>query len=70
MLGTEGSEDPKATTLDILRLEDLEVGGEVHGECGKWSVFRYEKEFLIFFDSGTQIDMPDLKSVIKYLSLN
>jgi len=72
MLDTEGSEDPKATSLDILRIQDLEVGGSVHGECGKWSVFRYEKEFLILFSSGTQvqIELPDVKSVVDYLSLD
>lgn len=68
MTDAEDSEDPKATNLDLNRLKDLEVGGSVHGECGLWSVFRYEKEYLVFFKSGVTIDLPDLKSVISYLS--
>ena len=68
MMAAEDNYDQTPTPLDLIRLEDLDIGDGMNSECGKWSVFRYENEFLLFFEDGRQLDYPNITSIIRFLS--
>jgi len=66
MTEAEDSDDTKPTNLDLIRLEDMDVGGQCYGECGKWSVFRYKDEYLVLTEHAS-LDFKSLEGVISYL---
>lgn len=66
MTDSEDSNDTSPTNLDLIRLEDLEINGSVHGECKKWSVFRYKDEFLVLTEHAS-LDFKTLEGVLGYL---
>jgi hypothetical protein len=67
MMAAEDSNDYTPSTLDIIKLEDLEIGEGFFCESGVWSVFRYKDEYLLFTEKGKQMDFKDLASLIKFL---
>ena len=60
---------PKPSSLDIIKLNDLEDGGVVHSESGIWSVFRYRDSFTLLFNTPKyQFAMADYTSINKIIS--
>lgn len=66
MTDSEDSNDTAPTNLDLIRLEDLEIGGTVHGESHKWSVFRYKDQYLVLTEH-VSLDFKTIEGVISYL---
>ena len=67
MTDSEDSNDTSPTSFDLIRLEDIEIGGAgVKGECGKWVVFRYKDEYLVLTEHAS-LDFKTLAGVISYL---
>lgn len=66
MTDSEDSNDTAPTTFDLIRLEDMDLGDSVRGECGKWSVFRYRDEYLVLTEHAS-LDFKTLAAVISYL---
>ncbi len=60
---------PKPSTLDIMRLQELQDGGVVHSESGIWSVLRYRDSFTLVFNVPKyQFGMADYDSINKIVS--
>jgi hypothetical protein len=60
---------------DLLRIEDLEIGGKVESESGDFTVFKYKDSYLVFLKNDQRLqkvkkemlEFKTLKEVIRFL---
>lgn len=57
----------EATSFDLLRIEDLEVGQRLDSETGTFSVIKYVDEWLLLERSGKTISFKKMSLLKAYL---
>jgi len=58
------------TDFDKIRIEDMDVNDKVDGECGYFSVHKYEKDYLVFVNAPKFSSSNEFKTyfeVFQYL---
>ena len=51
------------TELDNLRIKFMSVGATVNGECGLWTVNRYEDEYVIVPNDSSGKILDGIKTI-------
>ena len=61
--------DLKPTDLDLIRLEEAELGERIEGEMGTWTVFKYKDGYTLMVNRLTDNfkEFKSLKELVFYL---
>jgi hypothetical protein len=64
---TDDNPSPVPTFFDLERLDCMEEGDSLEGECGLWKVLKYENDYTLIW-GGKIKDFRTLNQLISYLS--